>query len=85
MHSYFVSVSIDYFIAKSVEIRLLAESYADMFTIDAHAQLNERLGLQNYCMDRLKLLVLEMNRKLNFSKVHTLSLARNALLFHGDL
>lgn len=85
MHSYFVSVSIDHFIAKSAEIRFLAESYADMFTIDAHVLLNERLGLKKYCMDRLKLLVLEMNRKLNFSKVHTLSIAQNALSFRGDL
>lgn len=85
IHSYFVSVSIDNFIAKSAETSLLAEGYADMFTIDAHALLNERLGLQNYCMDSLKILVLEINKKLHFSKVHTLSFAQNALSFRGDL
>lgn len=76
MYSYFVSVAIDHFIAKSAEIHLLAESYADMFTIDAHALLDERLGLQNYCMDCLKSLVIEINRNLNFSKVHNLSFAK---------
>lgn len=46
----FVSISFNHFLAKSVKIRgllhLLAECHAEMFAIDAHAVLTERLGKQ---------------------------------------